>query len=261
MPANKRIMQLALGLLSLESAPKTLEELHNSALFTGHSKQSLSLALQLLFEKKLIIRSSTKIGGRYYYFLSGKEQQISLAGSIEKFVLYSKENSSTGLRKRIVQVIEEENIALKLSDIAKRLNPQYTEVFLKKVQFHLRKLVEQGTLSRTGKPYQYYITEREHVVAVDTKKQSLPEQILSLLQSRKTALASSEIFDILNTHQTQAKPAALSLALKRLTQSGRLHKSSIRLGARSKVRGHLFAVNSEAIELRLKKMKEVKLKK
>ncbi len=259
MPASKRVLQLVLGLLSIESTPVSCGDLQNSILQVAPELASLiPQALLKLWQRGLILRSSNQINGRYLYFLSNTKQRFSIAGSLEKFVLYSKEMSSKNLKKRILEIIETENIALKLSDIALRLNPKYDKKFLKKIQFHLRSFVESKQISRTGKPYQYYISSRENIVAIDSKKTSLPEQILKLFQERNYALASSEISDIINATTLQAKPAALSLALARLTQSGRLQKSSMRLGARGEIRGHLFANKKTMIDARLAAMGEVK---
>ncbi|MAG60379.1 hypothetical protein CL619_01195 [archaeon] len=262
MPASKRVLQLVLGLLSIETAPVSCKELQNSILKIAPEMASLiPKALPQLFQRGLILRSQKKIEGKYQYFLSKKEQRFSIAGSMEKFVLYTKKQNSKNLKKQILEIIEKENIALRLSEIAKRIETNYTETFLKKIQFHLSSLVKAGVLLRTGKPHQYYLKRREKIVAIDDRKASVPEQIFTLLQKRKIALASSEILELLNTDSLQAKPAALSLALSRLTKSGRLHKSSLRMGARSEIRGHLFATNSEMIDTRLAKIMEVKLTK
>ena len=260
MPASKRVLQLVLGLLSIEGTPVSCGDLQNSILQVAPELASLiPQALPKLWQRGLILRSSNKISGKYFYFLSKDEQRFSIAGSMEKFVQFSPEMKSKKLKQRILEIIETENIALKLSDIAVRLNPQYDNKFLKKIQFHLRSFVESKKISRTGKPFQYFLSRRENIVAIDSKKASVPEQILKLFQERNSALASSEISEILNSNSLQAKPAALSLALTRLTQSGRLQKSSTRLGARSEIRGHLFAKRKNLIDVRLASIKEVSL--
>ena len=261
MPVIKRVMKLALGLLSLESTPVSSKELQ--AQITRIDSELASLlpkALTMLWKKGLALRSSYKINGRHYFLLFGVEQYHKIAGSNVWFVAYTEEESSNTIQEKIVHLLYEEKTTLTLCEIASRLKENYSETFLKKVQFYLRQLVESGTLGRKGKPYQYYHSLLETSVELDVEKISVPEQILALLQKRKTALASSEISEIINAKTLQAKPAALSLALTRLSTSGRLYKSSIRLGARSEIRGHLFALDSAMIDERLKKMKEVKTK-
>lgn len=261
MPASKRAMQLVLGLLSIEDAPISCEKLQTSIHTVAQELiPQIPYALQYLWKKGQIVRSSKKLDGRYFYFLSTKKEHFFFAGKREEFVLYEKKSNAKELKKNILEIIEKENIALKLSEITKILNSNYDEVFLKRVQFHLQKFVKEGVLERRGKPHQYYLKKRGKIVAIKVEKSSLPERIFALLEQKQHALSSSEIFEIINSNKQQAKPAALSLALARLTKSGRLVRSSTRLGARESVRGHLFAVEEQMIESRLRKIKEAKLK-
>jgi Fe2+ or Zn2+ uptake regulation protein len=259
MPVNKRTQQLVLGLLSLEQTPVSLEQLHNSVQFIGQSIQNLSLAVRTLWENGQIIRSSKKINGRYYYFLSNEEMALSVNETLVKFNQYKNHKESTHIKERIKLILLKSKVALRLKDICIAFDEKYDDILMKRIQFHLKSLVNSSEVSRQERPFQYYLSNKKNSISINSSKLSIPEQIVLILQGKNQALASSEIADILNSNSMQVKPAALSLALNRLYNSGRIHKSSIRLGARRKIRGHLFALDSKLIEQRLKKIKEVRL--
>lgn len=240
--------RLVLALVSSQTGPtsgRTIAELlGRTTQYTKYRKHLLTL-----WREGKLTRSTKEYNSQYYYLPTTTKTTTLLGKQSVMFVPHENNSEGRTFKHRILTALDA-NGPLNVRQMCSSLQQIFDGTFQRKINFHLQDLFKQKKVRRTQTHPIYYYTNPQHALQLSKKTYSIPATITSILQNENTSFFSEELLERLKQQHISAKASAVSLALRRLAQQGKIISSRTKFGARSAQCGFLYAMNREAITSR-----------